>query len=127
MYKHFGNFGEILPVDIFVYPDFAKCRPYVICIRIKWLTEPFYTMIGRRQYRYVVGCTHGVFYFHLITHICTESNVYLFRVSPKKYCIRKESCIFCLNQFQIAWFQYFKDHRLIEFDKHVLLQSQLNI
>ena len=24
-------------------PDFAKCRPYVIRIRIKWLTERFFT------------------------------------------------------------------------------------
>jgi len=43
MYKHFGNIGENLPVNIFVSPVFAKCRPYVIRFRIKWLTERFCT------------------------------------------------------------------------------------
>jgi len=42
MYKHFGNIEENIPVNIFLSPDFAKCRLYVIGIRIKWLTEPFY-------------------------------------------------------------------------------------
>jgi len=28
---------------MFLSPDFAKRRPYVIRIRIKWLTERFYT------------------------------------------------------------------------------------
>ena len=43
MYKHFGNIGENLPVNIFLSPDFANCRPNVNRIRIKWITEPFYT------------------------------------------------------------------------------------
>jgi len=40
--KLFGNIGDNFPIIIFLSPDFAKCRPYVIHIRIKWLTEPFY-------------------------------------------------------------------------------------
>ena len=43
MYIHFGYIGENLKVYIFLSSDFAKCRPYVIRIRIKWLTERFYT------------------------------------------------------------------------------------
>ena len=43
MYKQFCNNGEILKVNIFLSPDFAKCRPYVVRIRIKWLTERYYT------------------------------------------------------------------------------------
>jgi len=39
MYKHFGNIEENIPVNIFLSPDFAKCHPYVIGIRIKWLTD----------------------------------------------------------------------------------------
>jgi len=43
MYKHFGNIEDNLKVYIVLSHDFAKCRPYVIRIRIKWLTERFYT------------------------------------------------------------------------------------
>jgi len=43
MYKHLGYIGENLEVNIFLSSDFAKCRRYVIRIRIKWLTERFYT------------------------------------------------------------------------------------
>ena len=43
MYIHFGYIEEHLEVNIFLSPDFAKCRAYVIRIRIKWLTERFYT------------------------------------------------------------------------------------
>ena len=43
MSKYFGNIEQNLPVNIFLSPDFAKCRPYVIRIRIKWLNERFYT------------------------------------------------------------------------------------
>ena len=43
MYKHFGNIGEKLPVNIFLSYGFAKCRPYVIRTRIKSLIERFYT------------------------------------------------------------------------------------
>jgi len=39
MYKYFGYFGEKLPVNIFLSPDFTKCRVYVIRMRIKSLTE----------------------------------------------------------------------------------------
>jgi len=43
MYKHFGYIGKpFLSFKSFLSPDFAKCRPYVIRIRIKWLTERFY-------------------------------------------------------------------------------------
>ena len=42
MYKHFGNIGEKLPANIFLSADFTKCRAYVICMRIKPLTERFY-------------------------------------------------------------------------------------
>ena len=46
MYKHFGNIGEKkLPVNIFLYHDFAKCRPYAIRMRKKSLTERFYTVL----------------------------------------------------------------------------------
>ena len=43
-------FGEKLPANIFLSADFAKCRAYVICMRIKWLTERFYahTVYGRK-------------------------------------------------------------------------------
>ena len=45
MNKHFGYIGKksLKLIIICLSPDFAKCRPYVICIRIKWLTERFYT------------------------------------------------------------------------------------
>ena len=45
MYKHFGNIGEKLPANtsIFLSADFTKCRAYVIRMRIKSLTERFYT------------------------------------------------------------------------------------
>jgi len=43
MYKYFGNIGENLPANIFVSADFTKCRAYVIRMRIKSLTERFYT------------------------------------------------------------------------------------
>ena len=43
MYKHFGNIGEKLPANIFLSADFINCRAYVICMRIKSLTERFYT------------------------------------------------------------------------------------
>jgi len=43
MYKHFGNFGENLPANIFLSAAFTKCRAYVIRMRIKSLTERFYT------------------------------------------------------------------------------------
>jgi len=43
MYKHVGYIGENLQANIFLSPDFANCCPYVIRIRIKWLTERFYT------------------------------------------------------------------------------------
>jgi len=43
MYIHFGYIGESLKVYIFLSSDFAKCRAYVIRIRIKWLTERFST------------------------------------------------------------------------------------
>ena len=39
----FGYIGENLYVNIFLSPDFAKCRAYVIRIRVKCLTERFYT------------------------------------------------------------------------------------
>ena len=42
MYIHFG-YGENPSVNIFLSADFAKCRAYVIRIRIKWLNERFYT------------------------------------------------------------------------------------
>ena len=42
MYKLLGNIEENLPVNIFLSPDFAKWFPYVVRIRIKWLTAPFY-------------------------------------------------------------------------------------
>ena len=42
MYKQFGNIEENLPVSIFLSPNFAKWFPYVVRIRIKWLTAPFY-------------------------------------------------------------------------------------
>ena len=42
MYRHFCSIGENPKVNIFLSPDFAKCRPYVIRIRIKWLTKRFY-------------------------------------------------------------------------------------
>ena len=43
MYKHFGYIGKNLYVNIFLSPDFAKRRAYVIRMRIQWLTERFYT------------------------------------------------------------------------------------
>ena len=43
MYKHFGNIGEKLSVNIVLFHDFAKCRPYVFRMRIKSLTGRFYT------------------------------------------------------------------------------------
>ena len=43
MYQHFGNIGERLPVNIFLSHNFAKCRPYVIRMRTKLLTDRFYT------------------------------------------------------------------------------------
>jgi len=43
MFKHFGNIGEKLPANIFLSADFTKCRAYVIRMRIKPLTERFYT------------------------------------------------------------------------------------
>ena len=43
MYKHIGNIGEKLPANIFLSADFTKCRAYVIRMRIKSLTERFYT------------------------------------------------------------------------------------
>ena len=43
MYKHFGNIGEKLPANIFLSHDISKCRMYVIRMRIKSLTEQFYT------------------------------------------------------------------------------------
>jgi len=43
VYTQFSYIGENLKVDIFLSPDFAKCRPYVIRIRIKWLTGRFNT------------------------------------------------------------------------------------
>jgi len=43
MYKHFSYIGKNIYVNIFLSPDFAKHRPYVIRMRIKWLTERFYT------------------------------------------------------------------------------------
>ena len=42
MYTHFGNIKEKLPVHIILSHDFAKCRPYVIRMRIKSLTGLFY-------------------------------------------------------------------------------------
>ena len=54
MYKHFGYIGEKLPVNIFLSHDFAKCRPYVIRMRIQLLTERFYThaVYGRNLFGY---------------------------------------------------------------------------
>ena len=43
MYKHFGYIGEKLPANIFLSADFTKCRGYAIRMRIKSLTERFYT------------------------------------------------------------------------------------
>ena len=43
MYIHFCYIGEHVKVHIFLSSDVAKCRPYVIRIRIKWLTERLYT------------------------------------------------------------------------------------
>jgi len=43
MYKHFGYIGEKLSVNIFLSPDFTKCRAHVIRMRIKSLNERFYT------------------------------------------------------------------------------------
>ena len=43
MYKHFGNIGEKLPANTFLSADFTKCRAYVIRMRIKSLTERFFT------------------------------------------------------------------------------------
>jgi len=43
MYKHFGNIGEKLPAHIFLSADFTKYCAYVIRMRIKSLTEQFYT------------------------------------------------------------------------------------
>ena len=57
MYKHFGNFGEKLSVSIILSPDFAKCRPYVIRIRIKSFTGRFHThaVYGRNLSGYWYG------------------------------------------------------------------------
>ena len=43
MYKHFGYIGEHLQVNIFLSPESANCCAYVTRMRIKWLTERFYT------------------------------------------------------------------------------------
>ena len=43
MYTHFGNIGEKLPANYTLSADFTKCRAYVIHMRIKSLTELFYT------------------------------------------------------------------------------------
>jgi len=43
MYKHFGYIVEKLPANIFLSPDLTKGRADVIRMRIKSLTERFYT------------------------------------------------------------------------------------
>ena len=54
MFKHFGYIGEKLPVNIFLSPDFTKCRAYFIRMRMKSPTERFYThaVYGRNLPRY---------------------------------------------------------------------------
>jgi len=40
MLKQFGISANNPPVNIFLFPNIAKICPYVIRIRIKWLSEP---------------------------------------------------------------------------------------
>ena len=40
-YKHFGYNGVNPLVNVILFSDFAESRPYVIRIRIKWLTKRF--------------------------------------------------------------------------------------
>ena len=58
MYKHFGYFGKYLKVNIFLFPDFAKCRPYVIHIRINGsLSDSIRTSLRTKFIRILIQTT----------------------------------------------------------------------